>query len=133
MPLQYCVNNKLLSKWQGEEENPDILEQLNSASFSSHRTTCKLKTFPLANELGLESWNFGAVVSLLFRAALTVVCLVWVSSGFSCMAHLQGDPLLCYLFFCFTYRVEHHEVLTEYKEGVGKFIGKINLVLVCTL
>lgn len=29
-----------------------------------------------------------------------------------------------YVFFCFAYRAEHHEVLAEYKEGIGKFIGK---------
>lgn len=56
MTLQYRANNKLILKGQGKQENPDILEQLTLASFSSHRTTCKLKAFTLANEPSLVSW-----------------------------------------------------------------------------
>jgi hypothetical protein len=37
---------------------------------------------------------------------------------------VQNDSLF-YVFFCFTNRAEHHEILAEYKKGVGNFIGKI--------
>lgn len=37
---------------------------------------------------------------------------------------LKNGALPCHAFSWFSYRAEHHEVLAEYKKGVGSFIGK---------
>lgn len=59
---------------------------------------------------------------LLLRVAFTVVVYLGEEKGFwRCTEWPISIAVLC--FFCFPYRAEHHEVLAEYKKGVGSFIG----------
>lgn len=120
----------ILKEWR-EEENPYILKQLIFATLYSLRTTCKLKTFPLANEPSLVCLGLlNSGVHYCSRLHLLSHSLFgWGEVSFSYCIECVEWFIITY-FPVLAYRAEHHEVLEEYKEGIGKFIGK-NLYVLC--